>query len=89
MTFKKDKTADFIAIYKKYQKHIRAAQGCQHVELLQDIDNPHIFFTYSHWINQQALDQYKDSAIFGEVWPQTKALFDGKPMAWSTENLLL
>ena len=87
MTFQADKTDEFVAIYKKYRKHILGAEGCSHVELLQAENQPNTFFTYSHWENNECLNKYKDSTIFGEVWPQTKALFAEKPLAWSTHKI--
>jgi len=87
LTFQEDKIDDFVAIYKKYRKHIRNAEGCTYVELLQNESQKNIFFTYSHWKNESYLNNYKNSTIFGEVWPQTKALFSAKPEAWSTSKI--
>jgi len=52
--------------------------------LLNDIDTPNIFFTYSHWRSVEDLNRYRDSALFADVWPRTKVLFAAKPEAWST-----
>ena len=39
------------------------------------------FFTFSHWESEADLNAYRESALFGEVWPKTKALFYDKPQA--------
>jgi len=59
--------------------------GCYHVEMLQDTADPRHCFTYSIWKDQESLDLYRKSDLFGEVWPKTKLLFDDKPEAWSLE----
>lgn len=43
--------------------------------------------TYSHWENEQALDQYLDSELFKTVWSFTKALFSEKPQVFSSKKL--
>lgn len=87
MTFHPEKIDEFVAIYRKYRTFIKNAEGCTHVELLQDQHKKNTFFTYSHWENESFLEKYKNSTIFGEVWPQTKALFSEKPKAWSTHKI--
>lgn len=83
MTFQKDRIEDFIKLFEKYKEAIRNQEGCTHLELWQDKDHPHILSTYSLWENEEYLNQYRYSEIFGEVWPATKALFAEKPIASS------
>jgi len=86
LTIKTEHLADFFDIFESSKVHIAAQPGCQHVEMLQDVNDPRLCFTYSLWDNQDSLDAYRKSALFGKVWPQTKALFDSKPEAWSLEQ---
>ena len=65
---------------------ILARDGCHHVELLQDINKPNHFFTYSHWDSEEALNAYRKSEFFGEIWPKTKALLCSSPKAWSLQS---
>jgi quinol monooxygenase YgiN len=51
--------------------------------LYQDVSNPNIIFTHSTWLNEEALENYKKSKLFGEVWPKTKKLFASEAVAWS------
>lgn len=87
MTFENDSIDDFIAIFKKYRTHIKSAPGCNSVKLLQDKKDSNIFFTYSYWESESFLNDYKNSVIFGEVWPQTKKLFSNKPEVWSVNEV--
>ena len=83
MTFRPEKTEDFLEIFRNSKVRIRAFEGCRHVELLQDLQQPHIYSTYSLWESEEHLNAYRRSALFGQVWPATKALFGDKPQAWS------
>jgi quinol monooxygenase YgiN len=89
MTFRTDSAETFTAVFERYKKHIRAADGCAHLSLLQDKEHPHIFFTYSHWENETYLEKYRLSSLFSEVWPQTKALFSEPAMAWTLNEMVV
>jgi len=78
---------DFITIFEKNKEHIRGFEGCLHVEMLQDKKFDNIFFTYSKWENENAIEKYRKSALFGTVWKQTKSLFCAPPEAWSVDEL--
>ena len=83
MTFIEDKTGDFELIFKESKDFIRNFPGCQHVELLRHAEDPRIYFTYSHWDDLAALEQYRQSELFAGVWKRTKALFAAKAEAHS------
>lgn len=83
----KDKIAEFIELFKESKPKILSFNGCNHVELLQDINEEFIVFTFSLWDNEDALNAYRHSDIFKGIWSRTKQLFDGKPMAWSVEEI--
>ena len=87
MSFQPDKVEDFKLIFKTNWKLIAGFEGCSHVELLQDKLQQNIFFTYSHWINEEYLNAYRDSELFKSVWSKTKVLFNEKPQAWSVDEL--
>jgi heme-degrading monooxygenase HmoA len=42
--------------------------------------------TYSIWENTDALENYRKSDLFKEVWSQTKMLFAAPAQAWSLEQ---
>lgn len=83
MEFKPDETANFLAYFDTIRDKIASMPGILGLKLYQDESNPNIVFTHSTWLNASNLDAYKNSELFGEVWPKTKALFAEKPMAWS------
>jgi len=89
MTFAPDKTADFLEIFSDSKDKIRAFEGCHHVELLQDINRPNVYSTYSLWESETHLNNYRDSPLFGQVWKATKALFADKPLAWSNVSVAI
>ena len=69
-------------------KSIIQSFDCYHVECLQAIDNPYIFFTYRHWASVAALNEYRNSDEFATIWKKTKALFGDRAEAWSTEEVI-
>ena len=87
MTFKPEHIQEFQQIFNSSKELIAAVEGCSHVELLQDVNNPCIFFTFSIWQNTDYIEQYRHSELFKGVWAKTKVLFDDKPEAWSLQGL--
>jgi quinol monooxygenase YgiN len=83
MSFAPDKVDEFLKIFSESKSYIRNFNGCRHLELLNDAEHSNVFFTYSHWDSQNDLDNYRDSELFGSVWPKTKILFNAKAEAWS------
>ena len=78
------KTKDFLALFNRYKTDIAAFPGCLQLQGLQDIKNTNVFFTYSHWDNEESLNKYRNSELFNEVWPQAREWFEEKPEAWSS-----
>ena len=87
LSFKEEHIEEFQAIFEESKQKIISQKGCLKVEMLQDISAKNIFFTYSWWVSEEDLNNYRNSVLFAGVWAQTKILFNDKPMAWSTKNL--
>jgi len=85
LTFKEENIPAFKKLFEDNWREIKNQTGCFDVKLLQDINNPTIFFTYSLWDSESSIEKYKQSKLFEMIWPQTKALFGAAPEAWSTE----
>ena len=83
MTFEPENIPSFERIFRDASGRIRAFPGCSQVELYRDIKDPDTFFTYSIWEDQAALEAYRNSEFFREVWGQTRKLFSGPAQAWS------
>lgn len=83
MTFRPDAVEAFIHRFESIQPRVKAASGCEAVILLQDADNPCVVSTMSIWASAAHLEAYRQSTLFGEVWPQTKSGFAAPPQATS------
>lgn len=88
MTFQQDKIAQFQQLFTEKKELIRHFTGCAHLELWQDAHESNIFFTYSKWEDEHALNHYRFSPLFKEVWSNTKPLFLEKAEAWSVNPLI-
>jgi heme-degrading monooxygenase HmoA len=88
MTFEPENIPSFERIFKSSSPQIRSFPGCLHLELLQDRENPWVFFTYSHWETEADLQAYRDSDFFREVWGRTRKLFAEPPRAWSLDKYM-
>ncbi len=86
MSFHPERVDDFLKMFEEIKEKIRGQEGCLRLELLQDIHEQHVFFTYSFWENETALNAYRHTDLFAEVWKKTKSKFNDKPMAWSLES---
>jgi heme-degrading monooxygenase HmoA len=87
MHFKPELTVEFLDLYEKAHPKITAMPGCESVLLLRDIHRLEIMFTYSHWKDEDALENYRHSDLFIETWKNTKILFAEKAEAWSVEEV--
>jgi len=86
MTFRADEVERFQELFEGWKPRIRSFPGCRHLELLHDVDDPRIFFTYSHWDGQADLEKYRVSEVFASVWPVVKGLFAAPAEAWSVHR---
>lgn len=89
MTFQQEKVSEFLSVFNESKTFIRNMPGCSHLELLNDINSPTIFFTYSYWNSEEDLNAYRNSELFSTVWSKTKVLFSAKPEAWSVEQKIV
>jgi len=88
MSFHEENIPAFMENFELMKNHIRNAPGNRFLELYQDKKNPCILFTYSYWETEADLENYRNSALFDEVWTFTKKLFNDKPEAWSVDKLV-
>jgi len=85
MTFELERSDEFQDFFNEIKDQIVAQPGCFSVKLLRDKEDSGVFFTYSVWDKQSSLDAYRQTELFGMVWPKVKNWFTAKPEAWSTE----
>ena len=86
MTFHPEKVKDFLNMYEATNAKIRASKGCTHLELLNDIHQPNVLFTYSLWDSENDLLNYRNSDFFASTWDKAKAMFAAEAEAWSLEG---
>ena len=85
LTFQKDKTEKFISVFNANKQKIRSFPGCNYLEVWRSKKEPNVFFTYSFWENETALNNYRHSDVFKKTWANTKVLFADRPEAWTVE----
>ncbi|MCB4797825.1 putative quinol monooxygenase [Neotamlana laminarinivorans] len=88
MGFYKQNIDVFQEHFNNHKQDIRNFEGCQFLEVYRDVKDPSVFFTYSYWENEDALENYRRSDLFAEVWGKIKPLFSKPPKAWSVEKIL-
>lgn len=87
MGFYKQNVEVFLENFDNTKTRIRAFEGCTFLELYRDKNDPSVFFTYSHWESEEALENYRKSELFNTVWSKVKPLFSIRPEAWSVDKL--
>ena len=75
MGFYKQNIEAFLTNFNDTKQQIRNFEGCQFLELYRD----------KH--NEDALEGYRKSELFNQVWSKTKPLFSKPAKAWSVEKL--
>ena len=88
MHFTEAGVEEFLSIFDKSKVAIRNFEGCSHLELLRDMDDPNCFTTLSYWDNADHLNAYRKSQLFEEVWGQVKSLFAERSQAFSLEKFI-
>ena len=83
MHFRPEAIPEFLALFESHRDAIASQPGCRAVHLIQSLEVPERIGTVSLWACPEDLEAYRRSALFGAVWPATKALFASKPVAES------
>ena len=87
LSFHAEYISDFKTIFEENKGEIISQKACNRLEMLEDINDVNIFFTYSWWDSEDDLNNYKNSELFKDVWSKTKILFNKNPEAWSTKKI--
>ena len=88
LRFHEEHISTFLDNFEEVKHLIRNFEGNRFLELYQDKNDNRIFFTYSYWDNEEALENYRNSELFKGVWTFTKKLFNDKPEAWSVDKIV-
>lgn len=84
LSFIPDKVDTFIQLFNRSKAQIASFPGNHGLKLLQDAHDKNVFYTYSLWFDDDSLQRYRKSELFKTTWAATRALFNDKPIAWST-----
>jgi heme-degrading monooxygenase HmoA len=84
MTLKEENIETFRHLFEEKKERIASFPGCSKLELLQD---KNIFFTYSIWDDEVALENYRASGLFQSTWSLVKPLFAARTEAWSVKKV--
>jgi quinol monooxygenase YgiN len=79
---------EFLDIFNANKVAIRNFEGCTHLELLKDRDDPNTYTTLSYWRDPESLERYRKSDLFGSVWGRVKTLFSERTQAFSLEKFI-
>ena len=88
MHFTEAGVEEFLSIFEENKIAIRNFEGCTHLQLLKDMDDPYTYTTLSHWEGPQYLEKYRQSELFGKVWGRVKTLFSERTQAFSLEKFI-
>ena len=87
LSFFEENVETFLQIFKESKEQIANFPGCNQLKLMQDADHRQVFYTFSKWESASDLENYRNSELFKHTWAKTKALFNDKPIAFSTQML--
>ncbi len=88
LTIRTECIVDFLKMYNSEKNTIMAAHGCRHLELLNDINDPRLFITFSIWDSEDDFNAYRASQVFLKIWDEAGKMFDADPKAYSTKHLV-
>jgi autoinducer 2-degrading protein len=89
LTFQSSRVSEFLPLFESVKGKIQQFEGCSQLQLLRDVNNENIFFTYSVWESGEALELYRISPLFRDTWEKTKALFSAPAEAWSLDQMVI
>lgn len=73
----------FRAMFPTVRQRVLGAPGCIGLELLSAMDDHGVYFTQSEWTSVGSLEDYRNSALFADVWPLLKPMFAERAQAWT------
>lgn len=89
LSFELHHIATFLQVFEETKEYIRSFDGCQYLELMQDLHHTNVYYTYSQWTSDDALQHYRQSELFESTWTRTKILFNDKPLAYSLKTIAI
>ncbi len=87
LSFKAEHCKEFEEYFTEICDQIESREGCLGVRLFSEAHDSGVFFTLSQWEHDDYLQAYRQSDLFGEVWPKVKKWMKAKPEAWTVNEL--
>ena len=79
VTVQPNQVKDAVSLWKNHCAPLMIKQpGCQSEKLLECVDAPGEFISYSEWDNQANIDKYRESQAHAEIQKHSRALQGGK-----------
>jgi heme-degrading monooxygenase HmoA len=88
MHFTEAGVEEFLEIFHRNKIAIRNFPGCTHLQLLKDAEDETVYTTLSHWNDDESLEAYRKSELFGSVWGRVKTLFAERTQAFSLKKFI-
>lgn len=79
--------AEFTAFFAEHRQTIASFPGCVSLDLFKDAGLDHVYYTFSLWESEAALEAYRGSDTFARLWAFAKQRFAGKPLAYSLAEI--
>jgi len=86
LSFKPELVSEFLTEFEKVKTRVVNSEGCLSMKLLQHQSNPSEFFTHSIWLSETALENYRCSDTFIQLWSTIKPMFASKAEAWTLQT---
>ena len=83
----KDSTDEFIKYINSIHDEIFQFTGCHNMEVLNDKDDPKVFFIYTIWKNETELNKFRNSSFNRNFWNTLQDLCESRPEVWTVENI--
>jgi len=73
----------FLTVFEDRRARVVGFNGCRSLKLMNDAQNSCVFYTFSCWESEAALEAYRTSEVFQTLWYVIKPWFSEKAQAWS------
>lgn len=83
LEFDPARVAEFTVFFTQNRETIASFPGCVSLDLFRDAEAENVYYTFSLWESEAALEAYRHSDTFRNLWAFAKARFSGKPQAYS------
>ena len=87
LEFDPQRVAEFTAFFAQHRTTIATFPGCISLDIYKDAGLDHVYYTFSLWESEAALEAYRHSDTFNNLWSYAKQRFAGKPLAYSLVEL--